>query len=119
MSVDLLISLEKLWNDIQLIYEHFNFSNKTLMDDLMIVSSDNCYFIYYTPDCEPLVQIKIEKDYNLVRMWGGDVPYDVTNYKINVGMNEQLYTSEKSMIEAAYKVITPFLREVKLKQIGV
>ena len=41
------------------------------------------------------------------------------NYKIYVETrgNEdfsQVYTSEKSMIELSYKILTPFLREVKL-----
>jgi hypothetical protein len=51
--------LEKLWNDIRLIYDGFNFSSRDLVNDLMIISKDN------------------------------------------------------------YKVLTPFLREVKLKEIGI
>jgi hypothetical protein len=49
----------------------------------------------------------------------------MTNYKIyvevdgNVPGGKQIHTSENSMIEISYKVITPFLREVKLNKIGV
>jgi hypothetical protein len=39
------------------------------------------------------------------------------SYKIPGG--NQTYISENSMIELTYKIITLFLREVKLKEIGV
>ena len=44
--------LEKLWNDIKLIYDGFNFSSRLLIDDLMIVSQDNHYLLYYKQDDE-------------------------------------------------------------------
>lgn len=37
--------IEKLWNDIRLIYDGFNFKSNPLVDDLMIVSQDNYYTI--------------------------------------------------------------------------
>lgn len=111
--------LGKLWNDIQLIYDGFNFSSTLLIDNLMIISQDNYYLLHYQPNDGDFTQIRIEKDYNLVRIWGGDVPYDMVNYKIHVEVSSQIYTSENSMIELAYKIITPFLREVKLNKIGV
>jgi len=107
--------LEKIWNDIQFIYDGFNFSSNLLINDLMIVSQDNCYFIYYKPS-EITTQIRIEKNYDLVRMWS-DEEADMTNYKIHVEVDNQIYTSEKSMIELIYKIITPFLREAKLNRI--
>jgi len=111
--------LEKLWNDIQLIYDGFNFRSKLLIDNLMIISQDNYYLLHYQPNDGEFTQIRVEKDYNLVRIWGGDVPYDMVNYKIHVEVGSQIYTSENSMIELAYKIITPFLRELKLNKIGV
>jgi hypothetical protein len=116
--------LEKLWNDIKLIYEGFNFSSRLMVDDLMIMSNDNYYQLYYKSNSDISTQIRIEKNYDLVRMWS-DIEVDMTNYKIyvevsgNVLGGKQVYTSENSMIELAYKIITPFLREVKLNKIGV
>ena len=116
--------LEKLWNDIKLIYDGFNFKSGLIVDDLMIISNDNYYQLYYKSNSDISTQIRIEKQYDLVRMWS-DIDVDMTNYKIYVetrgnvtGVN-QVYTSEKSMIELSYKIITPFLREVKLNKIGV
>jgi hypothetical protein len=43
----------------------------------------------------------------------------MTNYKIHVEVGYQIYTSENSMIELSYKVLTPFLREIKLNKIGI
>lgn len=116
--------LEKLWNDIRLIYDGLNFSSKLLIDDLMIIPQDNHYLLYYKSNSDISTQIRIEKFYDLVRMWSDD-EVDMTNYKIyvevsgNVPGGSQIFTSENSMIELTYKIITPFLREVKLKEIGV
>ena len=110
--------LEKLWNDIQLIYDGFNFSSRLLVDDLMIISKDNYYQLYYKSS-DVSTQIRIEKQYGLVSMWSDNNEVDMTNYKIHVEVGDQIYTSENSMIELSYKVLTPFLREVKLKEIGI
>jgi hypothetical protein len=124
--------LEKLWNDIKLIYDGLNFSSNLLIDDLMIIpfgtqprreGQDNCYLLYYKSNSDVSTQIRIEKFYDLVRMWS-DIDVDMINYKIYVekrlpGGFSQVYSSENSMIELSYKVITPFLREVKLNKIGV
>ena len=47
--------LEKLWEDIRLVYEEFNFSSKQLIDELMIISQDNHYLLQYKADCEPVI----------------------------------------------------------------
>jgi hypothetical protein len=107
--------LEKLWNDIRLIYDGFNFSSIDLVNDLTIISKDNYYQLYY----DISTKIRIEKQYDLVKMWSDDNEVDMTNYKIHVEVGDQIYTSENSMIELSYKVLTPFLREVKLKEIGI
>lgn len=109
--------LEKLWNDIRLIYEGLNFSSKLLIDDLMIISQDNCYLMYYKPDGSLPTQIRIEKNYSLVNMWSDSKEADVTYYNIHAEVGDQVYTSENSMIELTYKIITPFLRETKLNKI--
>jgi hypothetical protein len=116
--------LEKLWKDIKLIYDGLNFSSRLMVDDLMIISNDNYYQLYYKSNSDISTQIRIEKQYDLVRMWS-DIEVGMTNYKIyvelsgNVPGGKQIHTSENSMIELSYKVITPFLREVKLNKIGV
>lgn len=108
--------LEKLWNDIRLIYDGLNFSSKLLIDDLMIIPQDNHYLLYYKSNSDISTQIRIEKHYSLVNMWS-DKEVDVTYYNIHVEVGDQIYTSENSMIELTYKIITPFLREVKLCEI--
>ena len=98
---------------------------KELIDDLMIIPQDNCYLLYYKSNSDISTQIRIEKNYDLVRMWSDDNEVDMTNYKIyvelggNVPGGKQIIALENSMIEISYKVITPFLREVKLKEIGI
>ncbi len=117
--------LEKLWEDIKLIYDGFNFSSRLMVDDLMIISQDNHYLLYYKSNSDVSTQIRIEKNYDLVRMWSDDNEVDMANYKIyvetrgNVSGFNQVYTSEKSMIELSYKILTPFLRQIKLQELGV
>jgi hypothetical protein len=115
--------LEKLWNDIRLVYEGFNFSNKQLIDDLMIISQDNQYLLQYKADYEPVINIRIEKNYSLINMWGlgkfTEGEFKTVDYRIYFYSGDQIYTSENSMIELTYKIIKPFLREVKLKEIGI
>jgi hypothetical protein len=58
-------------------------------------------------------------------MWSDNKEVDTTYYNIHVEVGDiqndfsQIYTSENSMIELSYKILTPFLREVKLKEIGI
>lgn len=111
--------LEKLWNDIRLIYDGLNFSSKLLIDDLMIISKDDYYQIYYEPTDKNPIQIRIEKKWSLVNMWSDDKEVDATYYNIHLEVGNQIYVGEKQMVEITYKIITPFLREVKLKEIGV
>jgi len=116
--------LEKLWEDIRLIYDGFNFSSKQLIDDLMIISQDNYYLIKYRKDLEPVVNIRIEKNYSLVQMWSDDKDDNVTSYNIvvqvgNNGYFQENYKHEKQMIDFTYTIITPFLREAKLNKIGL
>lgn len=115
--------LEKLWKDIRLIYESLNFSGSLLIDNLMIMSQDNHYLLYHKQD-DIITQIRIEKDYNLariwgdlVRIWGGDVPYDMVSYKLYVEKDGKVELDEKYKIDLVYKIITPFLRECKLSEI--
>ena len=111
--------LEKLWNDIKLIYEGLNYSSKSLIDDLMIISQDNHYLLYYQPTDENAIQIRIDKNYSLVNMWSDDEQVDITSYNIHVEVGKNIYKHEHQMIELTYNIITPFLREVKLKEIGL
>jgi len=111
--------LEKLWEDIRLVYENFNFSSKQLIDDLMIISQDNHYLLQYRKDLEPVVNIRIEKNYSLVQMWSDDEDDNVTSYNIIVQVGNNGYKHEKQMIDLTYTIITPFLREAKLNKIGL
>lgn len=113
------IMLEKIWNDIRLIYEGLNYSSRLLIDDLMIISKDNYYQLYYKPTDKNPTQIRIEKNWSLVNMWSDDKEFDITYYNIHVEVDGQVELDENHKIELSYKIITPFLREVKLKEIGV
>lgn len=108
--------LEKLWNDIRLIYDGLNFSSKSLIDDLMIISQDNHYLLYYQQD-EIATQIRIDKNLSLVNMWSDDKEHDITNYKIHVEVGGEIEVDETHKIELTYKIIMPFLREVKLNKV--
>lgn len=110
--------LEKLWNDIRLIYEGLNFSSRLLIDDLMIISQDNHYLLYYKQN-EISTQIRIEKNLSLVNMWSDNKEVDITYYNIHVEVDDQVELDENYKIELTYNIITPFLRETKLNKIIV
>jgi hypothetical protein len=114
MLVKVNYNLERLWNDIRLIYEGFNFSSKQLIDDLMIISQDNYYILQYKKDLEPLVNIRIEKNYNL-----SNIIVVLPSYNIVVQVGNNGYKHEKQMIDLTYTIITTFLREAKLNKIGL
>jgi hypothetical protein len=114
MLVKVNYNLERLWNDIRLIYEGFNFSSKQLIDDLMIISQDNHYILQYKKDLEPLVNIRIEKHYNL-----SNIIVVLPSYNIIVQVGNNGYKHEDQMVDFTYTIITPFLREVKLKELGL
>ena len=108
--------LEKLWNDIRLIYEGLNFSGSLLIDDLMIMSQDNHYLLYYKHD-DIVTQIRIEKNWSLINMWEGGEKFDIIDYKLYVEVDSKIELDENHKIELTYKIIKPFLREVKLCEI--
>lgn len=110
--------LEKIWKDIQYIYDGFNFSSRLLVDDLMIISQDNHYLLYYKQG-DISTQIRIEKHYNLVNMWSDNKEVDDTYYNIHVEVDGKIELDENHKIGLSYKVLTPFLREIKLNKIGV
>jgi hypothetical protein len=125
MLVKVNYNLERLWNDIRLIYEGFNFSSKQLIDDLMIISQDNhysinssnSYLLQYKKDLEPVVNIRIEKNYNLTNIIGNNG--NTTSYNIIVQVGNNGYKHEDQMVDFTYTIITPFLREAKLNKIGL
>lgn len=133
--------LEKLWNDIGLIYDGFNFSslhhlfNKTdgvpefireihNINGLIIMSKDNYYSIYHKT-YDILTYIRIEKDYSLTNIWGlgkfTEGEFKTVDYKILVQVGNKILhqVDDTHKIELVYKIIKPFLREVKLKEIGI
>jgi hypothetical protein len=116
--------LKNLWKDIQYIYDGFNYSSRLLVDDLIIISQDNHYLLYYKPtNREEQIQIRIEKQHNLVRMWSDDNEVDAIGYKIYVEVGTanlpKVEVDENYKIELTYNIIKPFLREAKLNKIGV
>jgi hypothetical protein len=127
------MSIEQLWNDIRLIYEGLNFSSKLFIDDLMIISQDNCYLlcsgkkwdekVYIRKQNEIVTQIRIEKNLSLVNMWSDNKEVDIVDYNIDVAVDGQvdlLTIKDKNYkIELTYKIITPFLRNCKLVEIGI
>jgi hypothetical protein len=118
----MVMSIEQLWNDIRLIYEGLNFSSKLFIDDLMIISQDNCYLLCYKQN-EIVTQIRIEKNLSLVNMWSDNKEVDIVDYNIDVAVDGQvdlLTIKDKNYkIELTYKIITPFLRNCKLVEIGI
>lgn len=106
-------NLEKLWNDIRLVYEGFNFNE--LIDGLMIISHDNYYLLQYKKDLEPLVHIKIEKYYRLANIIGNGG--NTTSYNITVQVGDSGYKYEDQMIDFTYIILTPFLREIKINKL--
>lgn len=115
-------NLEKLWEDIRLVYEGFNFNNLMRfdwnvqgIDGLMIISHDNYYLLQYKKDLEPLVHIKIEKHYRLANIIGNGG--NTTSYNITVQVGDSGYKYEDQMIDFTYIILTPFLREIKINKL--
>lgn len=103
--------LEKLWNDIGFLSKY----NYLIKNNLLIVSRDNIYLIFHKNN-DTTTQIRIEKNYNLVNMWSGESGID---YKIHVEVNSKVEISEDYKIELTYKLITPYLRDIRLESIGI
>jgi hypothetical protein len=108
--------VNKIWSDIQLIYDHFPFRSRNVISDLFIISSDNFYLLYWSPVGANQISIKIEKNYNLVGMWSLD-DEESCSYHIKVDCDgiEELDVEKK--ISIVTKILSPFLREVKLNKV--
>ena len=95
--------MNELWQDISLIYEGFNFIKNSIQEELVIISNDNYYVLYHNTD-NP-IKVRIEKDYNLVRMWSDEsTDIDMTSYKLHVEVDGKVELDENHKIELVYKI---------------
>ena len=111
--------LEKIWNDIRLIYDWYNLKSKLVINDLMIISKDNYYLVYHRPHRGETTQFRIEKNYNLVNIWSDSKEVDITDYNLHVEVDSKIEIDEDYKIKLVYNIMTPYLREVKLKSVGI
>lgn len=114
--------MDRLWKDIGLVYEYYK---KKSCKNLNIISCDNYYSIDHLDD-EKNMYLYITKEYNLVNMWndgGNPVSYtiEVSIQYIDVyGQNATIpIQGDKLCIEKAYDLLKPYLREVKLEELGI
>ena len=108
--------------DIALFYpKNFNkeFRSDELDSRLVTISDFTKMFFDFKIDIDrkkldySLLKINVNLPNNLY------IHVDITSYNIHVEVGGNIYKHEHQMIELTYDIITPFLREVKLKEIGL
>ena len=114
--------MKQLWEDIELIYNYYNYRKQlvieVLIDNLMINSHDNYYVLHSIKPSEPHIHIKIEKNYNLTSMWNDDT--DGISYELSVShSNKEISDDVDKKVELVNNIIKPHLRQAKLNKLGV
>jgi hypothetical protein len=116
---------KQLWNDLMLIWENKKGIGSTIFDSgsglLSIASEDNWFQVTYNSSNweigrEKELTFLIEKDYNLVSMWGDDS--DGLNFRI-VGHYYGAKLTDEGVLKQSHKALCPVVRELKLLELGI
>ena len=119
---------KQLWNDLMLIWENKRGIGETIFDDVLrfdsglaIASEDNWFQVTYNSSNweigrENELTFLIEKNYNLVSMWGDDS--DGLNFRI-VGHYYGAKLTDEGVLKQSHKALCPVVRELKLQELGI
>jgi hypothetical protein len=109
------MKISTLWSQIQSIYDKFEFSSKLMVNDLMIISTDNyylCYFEWYTPKelGKEKFALRLEKDFSITEM--------ESKYKAIIEYKDsEIERFEDELPEYWSNLIKPILRNFQLEVI--
>jgi len=107
--------ISTLWNQVQNIYEKFEFNSRLMVNDLMIVSKDNyyiCYIEWYTSGewGKQKFALRLEKDFSISQM--------EPIYKAFIEYNDNdVHRFEDELPEKWSNLIKPVFRDFLLESI--
>ena len=124
---------KQLWDDLMFIWKNKKGDLSTFvwfdgfqnpfskLSGLAIASEDNWFQVSYNSSNwevgrETELTFLIEKNYNLVSMWGDES--DGLNFRI-VGHYYGAKLTEEGVLKQSRKALCPILRELKLKELGI
>lgn len=111
----------KLWNDIQMVYKSLFISGHLIIIDNLTITSDDNYFLIHVYDEKSRIKVRIKmtKEYNLVNMWNDQSEDGAVSYNLTVLVDGQTLEQDSSKIDRVYEVLRPYIRQSKLKDLGV
>ena len=109
------MKISTLWYQVQDIYNKFEFSSKLMVNDLMIISTDNyyiCYFEWFTSGewGKQKFALRLEKDFSVTQM--------ESKYKAFIEYNDNdVHRFEDELPEKWANLIKPVFRDFLLESI--
>lgn len=105
------MKVSTLWDQISLIYDRNNFSSKSLVNGLLIISKDNYYQLYF-PLNNGSFSLKIEFDFSITKMMGF---YKASILISNPNIKEGEFFD--TIPDDYTKILIPILRDFQLDSI--
>jgi len=124
--------IEKLWNDVHNLYEAYELKRNLIIDNhVSIFSRDNQYEIRVYGNRNstdkvlrwlPTIQVLLTKDYDLASMWSDYTSDDNNRFSMAYRSSEykNLWLDDPELaVELAYVILNPYLRNIKLEELGI
>ena len=105
------MTTEQLYNHINTLYNNFDFKSKLLIDNLIIIGNDNYYQLYLNISDTHKLQLKISKQYSIIKNTYYIFHYEITHEKESESYHDLIEFIPKKVVD----LILPTIRDFKLK----
>ena len=106
--------IEKIWDFIHSVYQKHDFTNRNIVNNLMLVSVDNFYLVCFQTgdDKRTIVQFKISAEYSLI---------DTKSFHqiSDIYIDKHAMNITHVVVRVVFDYLTPISREFKLGEIGI
>jgi len=104
------MTTEQLYNHINTLYNNFDFKSKLLIDNLIIIGKDNYYQLYLNISDTHKLQLKISKQYSIIKNTYYIFHYEISNGTENETDHDLIEFIPKKVVD----LITPTIRQFNI-----
>jgi len=102
------MTTEQLYNHINTLYNNFDFKSKLLIDNLIIIGNDNYYQLYLNISDTHKLQLKISKQYSIIKNTYYIFHYEISNGTENESYHDLIEFIPKKVVDLIIPTIRQF-----------